>query len=61
MATKRTYFTRNISGYIDLPASKTADEISRAIQCSVCTVGIKVNKDQSFIHKSHIVNGNKSI
>lgn len=61
MATKRTYFTRNISGYIDLPASKTADEILRVIQSSICTVGIKVNKDVSYVHKSHIVNGNKSI
>lgn len=61
MATKRTYFTRNISGYIDLSANKTADEISRAIQCSICTVGVTLNKDQSFIHKSHIVKGNKSI
>ncbi len=63
MATKkRVYFTRNISWYVDLPESTTPSEVAHILQGSIKTVGItKINKDQTFIHKSHLPNAKSSI
>ncbi len=56
MAIKRVYFTRNISGYMDLPVWHTDKAVRDIITRSFKYVGVgKVNKDQVFIHKIHLL------
>lgn len=59
---KRIYFTRNISAYVDVPASFTPAEVTRLIQSSIRTVGLWiVNKDTTIIHRNHLLTPKVSI
>lgn len=54
MATKRAYFTRNISGYVDVPVTHSNQQITDLVESSIKTIGLTVNSANTFIHKIHL-------